>query len=342
MFRLSPVNIRGANGGWIELIRYITPYALACGDSIDVTDFASQLQGKIDVSAQFPAKSKLSITLNYTGGTPSYKYTWMDKLWLGSYAFGTWSTGGLPLQTVEVRQLGLADTNIKAAVIRVVSTGHCGPNNTSNSAEFFNTTHNFKINGITTFTQNLWRNCNPNPTGCMPQSGTWQYARAGWCPGSIPMLWRYDVSSRIGSNVSLMYEFDPSYVDLCSSFNPNCVSGSTCTDCANTENPRIMVAGELVSYYGGVPPGLNIASNENYFNLNVSPNPSEGTFNLSAGKTFIHSASVKVFDLKGIEVNSFKWNGENYTMDLSDLSKGVYVMKVNDAKGFEIKKLIIQ
>ncbi|MEI8203677.1 MAG: peptide-N-glycosidase F-related protein [Bacteroidota bacterium] len=339
---IGNVNIRGANGDWVELVRYITPYALACGDSIDVTDFASQLQGKIDVRANFPAKSKVSITLNYTAGTPTYKRTWMDKLWLGSYAFGTWTTGGVALQPVEVRQLNLLDTNIKAAFFRVVSTGHSGPNNTSNAAEFFSTTHHFKINGTSTFSQALWRTCNPNPTGCMPQSGTWQYSRAGWCPGSIPMLWRYDVSSRIGSNVSLMYEFDPAYVDLCSSFNPNCVTGPTCTDCANTENPRIMVAGELVTYFGGVPADMSVPIVNNNFELNISPNPSKGIFTLSSEKIFTHSVSVKVYDLKGIEVKEFEWNGENKPLDLTDFSKGVYVMKVMNSKNFEIKKLIIQ
>ncbi len=337
----SYVNIRGANGEWIELIRYITPYATACGDSLDVTDFASQLQGKIDVKANFPAKSKLTITLNYTEGTPPYKYTWMDKLWLGSYAYGSWTTGGVALQPVEIRQLALADTSIKAAFFRVMASGHGGPNNTSNAAEFYSSTHQFKINGTTAFTQALWRNCNPNPTGCMPQSGTWQYARAGWCPGSIPMVWRYDVSSRIGSNVSLMYQFDPSYVDLCSALNPNCVSGTTCTDCFDTSNPAIYLAGELVSFYGGTPVGSTVPESNNDFELSVFPNPSIGIFTLSAGKSFSHSATVKIFDLKGLEVKTFDWMGENTTLDLSDLSKGVYVMKVNNSKGFEVKRLVI-
>ena len=271
----SYVNIRGANGDWVELIRYITPYATACGDSLDITDFASQLQGKIDVKANFPAKSKLTITLIYTPGTPTYKYTWMDKLWLGSYAFGTWSTGGVAVQPVEIRQLALSDTSIKAAFFRVMASGHGGPNNTNNAAEFYSSTHHFKINGTTAFSQALWRNCNPNPTGCMPQSGTWQYARAGWCPGSIPMVWRYDVSSRIGNNVSLMYEFDPSYVDLCSAVNPNCVSGTTCTDCFDTSNPSIYLAGELVTYYGGVPADMAVPDIKDYFELSVFPNPSD-------------------------------------------------------------------
>ncbi len=339
---IANLNIRGANGDWIELIRYITPYATACGDSIDVTDFASQLQGKIDVNASFPAKSKVTISLIYKQGTPSYKYSWMDKLWLASYPFGSWTSGGIALQPVEVRQLKLSDTNITAAYLRVLSSGHgWGDNNTGNAAEFYDATHNFKINGTTAFTQHLWRTCNPNPSGCMPQSGTWQYNRAGWCPGSIPMLSRYDVSSKIGSNVNLMYEFAPSYVDLCSSQNPNCISGTTCTDCSNTENPRIMVAGTLVTYFGGVPPALFV-DNTNFFELNVYPNPSKGQFNLTAGRRFNNTAAVKIYNLQGMLLKEFSWSGEETVLNLSAFSSGIYVLKVNNSEGSEIKKLIIE
>ena len=339
---VSYINIRGANGDWVELVRYITPYALACGDSLDVTDFASQLQGKIDIRSNFPSDSKVTLTLNYKAGTPTYKYTWMDKLWLGSYPMGTYTTGGVALQPVEVRQLKLSDTNIDAAYIRVMTTDHGGPNNTSNAAEFYELTHHFKINGTTTFSQDLWRTCNPNPTGCSPQSGTWQYARAGWCPGSIPMLWRYDVSSKIGNDVSLMYEFAPSYIDMCSSFNPNCVTSSSCT-CTDTYNPTLYVGGELVTYYGGVPADMYADYILDYFKLNVYPNPSaKGIFNLTATRRFNNTADVRVYNLQGVLLKEFKWNGEQTSLNLSDFSKGIYVMKVSNTNGVETKKLIIQ
>ncbi len=343
---IAYANIRGANGDWVELLRYITPYALACGDSIDITDYVSQLQGKIDVSIVFPAASKVTITIKYYAGFPTYKYSWMNKLWLGSYPFGTWTTGGVPLQPVETRILKLSDTTIKSAYLRVLSTGHSGPNNTSNSAEFYDATHNFKINGTTALTQHLWRTCNPNPTGCMPQSGTWQYNRAGWCPGTIPILWRYDLSNKIGNDINLMYEFAPTYVDLCSSFNPGCVTVSGSCDCLNTENPRIMIAGELVSFYNQIPTSFALDVNEtysiDYFKLNVYPNPSKGIFNISAGKRFNNSAFVRIYNLQGVSVKDFVWNGDDISINLNNLPKGIYIMKVNNVNGFENKKLIIQ
>ena len=338
---IAHVNIRGANGDWIELLRYITPYATTCGDSIDITDFASQLQGKIDVYVNFPAKSVVTITLNYKQGFPTYKYTWMEKLWFKSYYFGTWSTGGVPIQPVEVKQLKLSDTSIKAAYVRVMTTGHGGPNNTGNAAEFYNATHNFKINGSIAFTQNLWRTCNPNPTGCMPQSGTWQYNRAGWCPGSIPMLWRYDVSSRIGSDVNLMYEFAPNYVDMCSSQNPNCVSGVTCTDCLNTENPNLLVAGELITYYGGTPSDLSTGDLTNLFDISLYPNPSNGIFNLISGKIFNEEINLEIYNISGVLINKSTWDGNNTQINIKDFPKGIYFLKISASNSIEYKKLIV-
>ena len=42
------LEVKGHNGKWYEIIRYITPYGVPCdGSFIDLTDFMSVLQGKI-------------------------------------------------------------------------------------------------------------------------------------------------------------------------------------------------------------------------------------------------------------------------------------------------------
>ena len=144
--RIGYVNIRGDNGEFVELVRYITPYGIACHDSVDVTDFASQLQGKVDIQANFTSMSKVTLILKYYQGTPTYKYSWMDKLWYNLYyEFGGWGAGtttGFPTtQPVEIRNINLWDPNITSAYLRLVSTGHAGPDNTGNAAEFYDATH---------------------------------------------------------------------------------------------------------------------------------------------------------------------------------------------------------
>ncbi|MEO8148496.1 MAG: peptide-N-glycosidase F-related protein [Bacteroidia bacterium] len=337
---IADVNIRGANGYFVQLLRYITPFGVACMDSIDVTDFVSQLQGKIDVSVQFPAMSKVTITLQYYAGTPQYKYSWMEYLWNGIYPFGKYVTSTTGYQPVEIRQIDLTNPLIQTAYIREVSSGHGWGNfNTGNAAEFYNATHHFKINGVNTFTQNLWRTCTTNPAGCSPQSGTWTNPRAGWCPGSIPMLWQFNLASQLGTVDSLMYEFAPNYVDLCSAFNPNC-NGTVCSNCFDTGNPNIHVAGELVTNYNVAPTAIkNI---EAHFNLNLYPNPSKGVFNLSTGKKFNTNASVEILNLTGAIIKQFNWDGGATTFDMTDCAKGIYILKVNNQKSVEYKKIALQ
>jgi hypothetical protein len=45
--RVSSIEVKGHNGEWYEIIRYLTPYGVACGHNIDLTDFMSLLQGKV-------------------------------------------------------------------------------------------------------------------------------------------------------------------------------------------------------------------------------------------------------------------------------------------------------
>src|SRR5690606_432987 len=102
------------------------------------------------------------------------------------------------------------------AKLKLVSSGHgWGDNNTGNAAEFHNDTHHIWINGVETFEQNNWQDCNPNPDGCQPQNGTWFHDRAGWCPGSIAQWFDYDMTTFLSQGDVLMgYVFDEDYTDF--------------------------------------------------------------------------------------------------------------------------------
>ena len=85
--------------------------------------------------------------------------------------------------------------NTSAAKLKLVSTGHgWGENNTDNAAEFLRNTHHIWVNGTQTFTQDNWYDCDPNPDGSQPQSGSWYFNCAGWCPGSIAQFFDYDMT----------------------------------------------------------------------------------------------------------------------------------------------------
>ncbi|MGD9493578.1 MAG: T9SS type A sorting domain-containing protein, partial [Bacteroidales bacterium] len=337
--RVCRIMITGANGEVTELFKYITPYAKACSDSVDVTDLVSQLQGKIHLTADFPSKSKITLTLKYHEGEAPAKYSWVKKVWYDQYySFGNFANQ----QSVEEKTVELKDTSdfyIHHAYLRIMSSGHnWGDNNTGNAAEFKEATHNIQVDGTTVYTQHLWQTCNPNPAGCNAQSGTWQYNRAGWCPGSIPILWRFDLSSFIHQDVALNYQFDPTYIDYCSSSNPACVTGSTCPDCTDPANPIIDVAADLISYFDVVP----VSVEESEIQMEVFPNPSNGVFTIETSVDFVCNAVVTVLDATGKTVMQFSWNGESRILDLTELSEGIYVLKVLNKNGISIKKLIVE
>lgn len=338
--RIARCSIRGANGEWIELFKYITPYGVACDDQIDITDFVSQLQGRIDFKINFP-ESITSITFHYESGTPEYRYSWMDNLWQGTYPFGDYDN----LQPLELHTLNFS-AEIEKAHIRLLCGGFSwGETNTGNAAEFYEATHNIKLNGDIEFQQHLWQTCNPNPVGCQPQNGTWYHNRHGWCPGSIPILYQYDITPWISmSDLELEYEFYPGYVDLCHPNHPDCVTGVTCSNCYATWNPEIHVAGELISFSND----LIITSIKEIvpfygLHFSIEPNPSNGLFTLSTSeKKVFETADVQIFSLTGNIIQEFSWNGENISMDLNNYPKGVYLLMVKVQDGIKTEKLIIQ
>lgn len=341
---IATVLCRGANGEFIELLRYITPYGVACYDSIDVTDLASQLQGHIDFIADFPAASKITIELKYFEGTPAHKYSWVSPLWHKTYPFGKYISSTTAEQPVEPKSLNLHDTygiDVEAATLRILASGHgWGSNNSENASEFRESTHKIKINGVYTFDQHLWRTCNPNPAGCQPQSGTWQYNRHGWCPGTIPILWRFDLAAKVGQVVDVQYVFDTTYVDLCSSFNPGCVTGSTCPNCTDTYNPSIVVAGDLITWYDDAP--YEVEEIRDPFELIVFPNPNPGTFTLLSSRNSGQNTRADVLNLTGRLIHSFEWNGEKTEVDLHGTAPGVYILRVSGERGTEYQRIVIQ
>ncbi|NQX98895.1 MAG: hypothetical protein HRT73_13605, partial [Flavobacteriales bacterium] len=183
--RLAYVEYKAPDGTWMELFRYITPYGVPCNHSIDVTDYASLLHGKIELRMFIDTWGTggwdIHLDLDFIAGTPTHLYSSIQEIWHGSYNFGN----PLDLQPCDTVSI-VHPTNTQKATFRLTTTGHgWGANNTGNAAEFYNATHNFHVNGSSTYTQNLWNTCKPNPDNCTGQLGTWQYNRAGWCPGAI-------------------------------------------------------------------------------------------------------------------------------------------------------------
>lgn len=346
--RLGYVQIKNPNGDWIELFRYITPYGVACDHSIDVTDYASVLQGKVDFRVYIETWGtggwQMDLNLHYQQGTPDFKYSTIEEIWQGTYNFGDPSD----LQPVPETTIS-APENTENAKFRLVTTGHgWGQNNTSNAAEFYYPTHHLQVNGTDTFEQHLLTDCNPNPDGCTGQQGTWYYNRAGWCPGTIPSPYFYDTTPYIGSDFQFKYEFQTSYVDLCHPNNPDCITGTTCPNCNDGYNPHYRIGGYMV-YKGNEP--LNRLSTNNVsqeleiLDLTAFPNPSTGLFRLYIGQE-IERFNVQIFDVHGKSYKTYAFGNRtellNYTFDVTDLPSGIYFVKLYNQHQMANTKLLIK
>lgn len=333
--RLAYIEAKAPNGDWVELIRYITPYGVPCNHYLDVTDFASLLQGNTEIRMYIETWGtggwKMNLDFTYVLGTPDHLYSAVQNVWHGNYNFGD-PAALQPVDTVTIDP-GAA----QSASLRLVTTGHgWGNNNTGNAAEFYHATHHVYVNGTNNFAQDLWQNCNPNPDGCSPQNGTWQYNRAGWCPGSIAPPFEYDLTSLLnGSPFTLSYIFQPSYVDLCHPHNVNCVSGVTCPDCNDGYNPYYRVGAYLISRSDApISTGLAVhAAKPSKNSVHISPNPGDGLFNLRMDRD-MGECVVSLCDVGGETLKTWfftnKSQVEAYHFDIRNMAKGSYFLKLQN------------
>ena len=347
----SYVRVKNYRGEWVELCRYITPFGVECVDDLDVTDFTSVLQGLVEFeyySEQYATGEGYNPTaiFEYTKGTPEYPYVDMQELWYGNYAFGDYADPcPIPTRTVTF------DPCVEKAKLQITTSGHNwsdtgnGAYNTGNAAEFYHAVHNININGATTYTQDLWQTCSPNPAGCQPQNGTWTYNRAGWCPGSMSMVWNYSLDDYLpDGGADLLYEFDPTYVDQCHPNYPDCVSGqNSCPNCDNSSNPILKVSGKLVTYSHNTDimtevPELPDVDAEP-FQVTITPNPANDNLTITTDYDK-GSASVVFINSQGAKVRGFSVKG-SATVDVSDLPSGLYFVHVVGGK-VVTRKVVIQ
>ena len=332
--RVGGVKVRNYRGEWVELFRYITPFGVECQDDVDVTDYTSLLQGLLEMEYYLEtwngSGSNPTVIFSFTEGTPEYLYTDIDEIWFGTYAFGDYANQ----QPVPTMNYKFSD-EAQAAKLKMTTTGHnwsSGTNhcyNTGNAAEFYEATHHILINGENRYDQHLWRTCNPNPAGCQPQSGTWTYERSGWCPGSIGMVWDFDLSEYLAAGeAELFYQFDPTYLDLCHPNHPDCIDGVTCTECAAPDNPVLRVSGKVVTFSNDE--NLLVSVHETHaepaFKAEVYPNPAKGQFTLRTDYSK-GAFSVMMLNMQGQLVMFFTVEGQR-TIDVSRLPAGVYTLQM--------------
>ncbi|MBQ8958457.1 MAG: T9SS type A sorting domain-containing protein [Bacteroidales bacterium] len=332
--RVGGVKVRNYRGEWVELFRYITPFRKQCEDDVEVSDYTSLLQGLVEFEFYMETWNgngfNPTLIFSFTQGTPEFLYADVDEIWFDTYAFGDYANQQ-PVPVVNYR----FGEQAKAAKLKLTTTGHnwsSGTNNsynTGNAAEFYEATHHILVNGQNKYDQHLWRTCNPNPAGCQAQNGTWTYNRSGWCPGSIGMVWDFDLTEYLAAGqAELFYQFDPTYVDQCHPNYPDCVDGVTCIECAAPDNPVLRVAGKVVTFSDdeNLLVSVHEAHAEPAFAAEIYPNPARGQFTLRTNYDK-GAVSVMMLNMQGQLVKFFTVEGQR-TIDVSQLPKGVYTLQM--------------
>ncbi len=346
--RIVNIYAKGFNGEWVEIIRYITPYGVACSHNVDLTDFASILHGKTTFRIRYPTFGngfEFNLDLTYNAGTPDYKHSTVVNLWNRVYPFGD-PANLQPVPDIDIEM----PANVEAGKLKLVSTGHgWGENNTGNAAEFHQDRHHIWVDGVKTFQQDNWSVCNPNPDGCSPQNGTFLFNRAGWCPGAAAKWFDYDMTPYINqSSINMDYVFNEAYVDNCHANNPNCFNGITCPNCDDGFNPQLHVASTLVLYSNMPIDGIEVTGTEQVLNVNheveIYPNPSKGAFTFEM-KEPLKNLEVKIFNTLGQQVYGFSNEdilNTTHFINLNNQSSGMYLLMIESEKGVSTQKIVIE
>jgi hypothetical protein len=109
-------------------------------------------------------------------------------------------------------------------------------------------------------------------------------------------------------------------------------------NCGESENSEVLTV--LLS------PTLGIGNNGEGVGITLYPNPNNGKFTLTLNANGNHEVNIVIYNSTGIEVyseNGLKISGEmTKNIDLSNLSKGIYHLRVAGESGSVVKKIVIQ
>lgn len=188
-------------GDTLELGRLITPYANTNWPRtpwtwkqpyvFDVTDFYPALRDSATVRIHYSGYSggfTANIRFAFVEGTLARPVLGIRRLWHGDFAYGH---GATPINTALDTLAYVTPTGTAIARARINITGHGGDDNSC--AEFCPNVYTLKQDNTVIVRQNFFREtCGDNDL--YPQSGTWIYDRANWCPGASVLTFTHPVS----------------------------------------------------------------------------------------------------------------------------------------------------
>ena len=189
-----------------ELENFVTPYGkrLDLGPNgftfvYDVTDYAPLLRGEVDLSTGNTAEL-VDLKFNFIKGKPIRDVISVNNI----YEWGNYLYEDLADEKVLKPVLLILNPEASGYMLRarISGHGHFGPRN---CCEWDSKTHTYFGDGKVLFRWNLWKNCGDNPI--YPQGGTWQFDRAGWCPGTPVDTYDFELTHFVEPGDSLELDY---------------------------------------------------------------------------------------------------------------------------------------
>jgi hypothetical protein len=212
--------------GYIEISRFITPFGVGARWDVDVTDLRPLLTGDatlrvfvdtwVGPGSNFGDGWQVDVTFDFIGAEPAARVLEVIPIWnLARVVYGD------PARPVADQ---LATANIELpegttrALLRTFITGH-GQGNAGNCAEFCEADHTFTVAGAP-HTRTVWRD-DCETTAAPNQQGTWQFPRAGWCPGAVTHDWTIDLGDVSPGTIDVTYSVSD-FENTCRPDSPAC------------------------------------------------------------------------------------------------------------------------
>ena len=202
-----------------RLLSYITPYGGGLERDIDVlnnegwryvfdvTDFLPILKGELTMR-DGNYLELVDIKFAFIEGTPARDVKDIKPVWNSRYGKYNNDWNGFPMgdfdKIVKDTTFVLSQSETQAKLMTTI-TGHNFGKSNKNCGEFCNNIHTIKANGQVVKKWDILQSCADN--AIYPQSGTWVYARAGWCPGLAGTLVETELTPYI-KNSSISFDYD--------------------------------------------------------------------------------------------------------------------------------------
>jgi hypothetical protein len=291
----------------VELGRLITPYAHTGSYKFaatwthryifDVTDYYKIMHDTATIRIHYSGYSggfTGNVKFAFVEGTPERNVLGVHRLWKGNFNYGHGST---PINTALSLQSKTAPAGTISAELKMNITGHGGDDNAC--AEFCPNKYTVNLNSSPLAVQDFWRNdCAANEL--YPQTGTWIWSRANWCPGAVVNTISHNLDGVTGgNNYNLGLSF-PAYTST--TIQPNTFAASYTIEAATI-------------YYGSINKTLDASLEDIIAPNNAEYYWRENTNSLypmikvrNSGSASISSIKFK-YNVSGVDTATYTWNG---------------------------------